>query len=155
MANPQNSSPKPKTPEAKRALPSVPETEAVPTTSEAVSAEPASPPVEAVTPPVVQAPSTALAIAVEMTSSGAKAEDFDPTLWSQKSIDLWAENATALLDFTERLAGAKTLDEVTSLQSRFVSERFDALLRQSNELMTLAQRLLNISIAPLYGARTA
>jgi len=154
MANPQNSSPKPKAPEAKRALPSVPETEAGPATSEAVIAEPASPAVEAVTPPVVQAPSTALAIAVKVTS-GAKAEDFDPTLWPQKSIDLWAENATAFLDFTERLAGAKTLDEVTNLHSRFVSERLDALLRQSNELMTLAQRLLNISIAPIYGARTA
>jgi hypothetical protein len=153
MANPQNSSPKPKAPEAKRP-PSVPETDAAPATSEAVSAEPASPPVEAVTPPIVQAPSTALTIAAEATSE-AKAEDFDPTLWSQKSIDLWAENATAFLDFTERLAGAKTLDEVTNLQSRFVSERLDALLRQSNELMTLAQRLLNISITPLYGARAA
>jgi hypothetical protein len=128
------------------------ETEA-PTASEAVSAEPAPAIVETQTPRAAEAPSTALAIAVEIKSAGA--EEFDPALWSQKSIDLWAENATAVLDFAERLANAKSIDEVTNLQSRFVSERFDTLLRQSNELITLAQRLFNLSIAPLYGARAA
>ncbi len=85
----------------------------------------------------------------------ARPKDFDPAHWQQKSIDLWAENATAFLDFAERLANAKTIDEATTFQSRFVSERIDALLRQSTELMTLAQRLLNFSIAPIYGARAA
>ncbi len=105
------------------------------------------------TPMVEQAPSTALAIAVEIKTAGA--EEFDPTLWSQKSIDLWAENATAVLDFAERLANAKSIDEVTNLQSRFVSERFDTLLRHSNELLTLAQRLFGLSLAPLSGPRAA
>jgi hypothetical protein len=149
MANPQNGSPKPKAPETKR----VPETEAAPTVSKAVSEEPAPAPVEAQTPVVVAAPSTALAISEPPKPAESEAEGFDPALWQQKSVDLWAENATAFLDFAERLANAKTIDEATTLQSRFVSERIDALLRQSTELMTLAQRLLNFSIAPIYGAR--
>lgn len=153
MANPQNSSPKSKHPDAKRPAPNAKETDAAPVVSEAVSAEPPPVVIEAQTPAVEPAPSTALAVVVEMTSAGA--EDFDPALWSQKSIDLWAENATAVLDFAERLAKAKSIDEVTNLQSRFVSERFDTLLRQSNELLTLAQRLFGLSIAPLCGARAA
>ncbi|MGD9543680.1 MAG: phasin family protein [Methylocystis sp.] len=160
MANPQNGSPKSKAPEAKRITPGAPEAEATPTTSESVKTELAPPPVEApkppvVQPPVVQAPSTALAVAVEIKSPGADAGEFDPALWSQKSIDLWAENATAFLDFAERLANAKTIDEVTTLQSRFMSERLDALLQQSTELMTLAQRLFSMTVTPVYGARAA
>ncbi|MBI1980780.1 MAG: phasin family protein [Methylocystis sp.] len=153
MANPQNGSPKSKHSEIKRPAPGAKETDALPVASEAVGAEPAPVVIEAQTTTVEQAPSTALAIAVEVKS--ARAEEFDPTLWSQKSIDLWAENATAVLDFAERLANAKSIDEVTSLQSRFASERFDTLLRHSNELLTLAQRLFGFSIAPLYGTRAA
>ncbi|RNJ50850.1 phasin family protein [Methylocystis hirsuta] len=155
MANPQNGSSKPKAPETKRPAPSVPETEAAQTVSKAVSQEPAPAAVEAQTPALVAAPSTALAISKPPKPAESEAEGFDPALWQQKSIDLWAENATAVLDFAERLANAKTIDEVTTLQSRFVSDRLDALLRQSTELMTLAQRLLNFSIAPIYGARAA
>jgi len=153
MANPQNSSPKSKPAEGKRAAASATETEAAPTASESVSAEPAPVVVEALTPTVETSPSTALAIAVEIKS--ADAEAFDPAAWSQKSIDLWAENATAVLDFAEGLANAKSIDEITSLQSRFVSERFDTLLRHSNELFTLAQRLFGLSVTPLYGTRAA
>lgn len=153
MANPQNGSPKSKASEVKRPAHGARETDALPVASEAVGAEPAPVVIEAQTTTVEQAPSTALAIAVEVKSAGAEA--FDPTLWSQKSIDLWAENATAVLDFAERLANAKSIDEVTSLQSRFASERFDTLLRHSNDFLTLAQRLFGISIAPLYGARAA
>lgn len=149
MANPQSSSPKSKPAEGKRTAASVTEAEAAPT----VSAETAPVVVEALSPTVEKAPSTALAIAVELKST--EAEAFDVAAWSQKSIDLWAENATAMLDFAERLANAKTFDEVTNLQSRFVSERFDTLLRHSNELLTLAQRLFGVSIAPLYGHRAA
>jgi hypothetical protein len=155
MANPQNGSPKPKATEAKRPAPSVPETEAALTASEIVSAEPAPAVVEAQTPPVFAAPSTALTISEPPKPAETTLEEFDPALWPQKSIDLWAENATAFLDYAERLAAAKTIDEVTTLQSRFVSERLDTLLRQSTEWMTLAQRLLNFSIAPIYGARAA
>ncbi|TLG77729.1 phasin family protein [Methylocystis sp. B8] len=151
MANPQNSPPKSKLPETKRVA-SV-ETDAAPQASGAVSAEPAPVIIEAQKPSIASAPSTALAVAVEIKSAGA--EEFDPALWSQKSIDLWAENATAVLDFAERLAKAKTLDEVTNLQSHFMSERFDTLLRHSNELLSLTQRMFTVSLAPLYGARAA
>ncbi|MGJ0395355.1 MAG: phasin family protein [Methylocystis sp.] len=153
MANPQNSSPKPKNADPKRVAPSAPETDAAPTVIESVRAEPAPVVVEALTPTVEKPPSTALAIAVALKS--ADAEAFDPAAWSQKSIDLWAENATAVLDFAERLANAKSIDEMTNLQSRFVSERFDTLLRHSNELFTLAQRLFGMSVTPLYGTRAA
>lgn len=153
MANPQSSSPKSKSSETKRAAASGAETEAAPTATEIVSAEPAPVVVEASTPMVESAPSTALAIAVEIKST--EAEPFDPAEWSQKSIDLWAENATAVLDFAERLANAKSIDEVTNLQSRFVRERFDTLVRHSNELLTLASRLFGLSVTPLFGARAA
>ncbi|MCQ4189332.1 phasin family protein [Methylocystis suflitae] len=123
--------------------------------SKAVSDEPSPAAVEAQTPVFAAAPSTALAISEPPKPAESEADGFDPALWQKKSIDLWAENATAFLDFAERLANAKTIDEVTTLQSRFVSDRLDALLRQSTELMTLAQRLLNFSIAPIYGARAA
>ncbi|MGD9656949.1 MAG: phasin family protein [Methylocystis sp.] len=153
MANPQNSSPKSKLSETKRSAPRVTETEAAPAASEAVSAESAAAVVETPTPIVEKAPSTAVAIAVELKS--AEGEAFDPAAWSQKSIDLWAENATAVLDFAEQLANAKSIDEVTNLHSRFVSERFDTLLRHSNELLTLAQRVFGLSVTPLYGTRVA
>lgn len=155
MANPHNTPPKPKNADPKRVAPSAPETDAAPTVSESVSAAPAPAPVvvEALTPTVEKPPSTALAIAVALKP--ADAESFDPAAWSQKSIDLWAENATAVLDFAERLANAKSIDEMTNLQSRFVSERFDTLLRHSNELFTLAQRLFGLSVTPLCGTRAA
>lgn len=153
MANPQNSSPKSKPAEGKRAAASATEADTAPTVSEYVSAEPAPVVVEALTPTVETPRSTALAIAVEIKS--AESEAFDPAAWSQKSIDLWAENATAVLDFAEGLANAKSIDEMTSLQSRFVSERFDTLLRHSNELFTIAQRLFGLSVTPLYGTRAA
>ncbi|MBI5011515.1 MAG: hypothetical protein HZC06_01480, partial [Methylocystis sp.] len=117
MANPQNGSSKPKASETKRPAPSVPETEAAQTVSKAVSQEPAPAAVEAQTPALVAAPSTALAISEPPKPAESEAEGFDPALWQQKSIDLWAENATAVLDFAERLANAKTIDEVTTLQS--------------------------------------
>lgn len=178
MANPQNTPPNPKPPQAPAAAAaSVPKTQAAPAPAPAAAptpppvaapaAAPTPPPVAAAVaaptpppvaapvaaPPPVAAPSTALAIAQPLKPSAAEA--FDPALWSQKSIELWAENATALLDFAERFGRAKTIDEVTSLQSRFVSERFDALLRQSTELMTLAQRLFTLSFAPLSKAPAA
>lgn len=113
------------------------------------------PPPVAAPPAPIAAPSTALAIAEPPKTAKSAAEAFDPALWPQKSIDLWAENASALLDFAERVANAKTVDEVTSLQSRFMSERLDALLRQSTELMTLAQRLFAFPFTPLSKAPAA
>ncbi len=156
MANPQNGSSKSKPAESKRSA-SAP-AQAAPVVAEvlteSVSAE-ATAETETPTPAIIAAPSTALAV-TETKPAGEGAEAaIDPTLWSKKSLDLWSENAAAFLDFTERLAKAKTLDEITSLQSRFVSERLDSLMRQSTELMTLAQRLMSASTAPLYGVRAA
>jgi hypothetical protein len=101
------------------------------------------------------APATTLAVAEPQAATDATAEEFDPALWQRKSFDLWAENVTAFFDFAERLAKAKTLDEVASLHARFVAERLESLARQSTELLTFAQRLANFSAAPLCGARPA
>ncbi len=157
MANPQNGSSKSKSAESKRSASAPAQSAAVgaEAPSESVSAE-STAVTETPTPAIVATPSTALAVAeTKPAKSDAAEAAIDPTLWSKKSFDLWSENATAFLDFTERLAKAKTLDEITSLQSRFVSERLDSLMRQSTELMTLAQRLMSASTAPLYGVRAA
>ncbi|MCC3245360.1 phasin family protein [Methylocystis sp. WRRC1] len=81
--------------------------------------------------------------------------DFDASLWSKKYFELWAENAQAFLDLAEQIARAKTFEEAAALQSRFAGERFEAFLRQSKEVMTLAQRMATVSVAPLCGARAA
>jgi hypothetical protein len=80
---------------------------------------------------------------------------FDTSDWSKKSIDLWAENAAAFLDLAEEIGKAKTLEEVLDVQSRFASDRFQAFIRQSQELMDLARRVATFSVAPLYGAQKA
>lgn len=80
---------------------------------------------------------------------------FDSSDWSKKSFELWSENATAFLDLAEQIAKAKTLDEVVTLQTRFVNGRLDSFLRQSKEAMALAQSAFSLAATPLYGARTA
>lgn len=116
----------------------------------APSAAETAPPVAA-TPAVVETP-TPIAATKPAAAGGP---DLDPALWSKKSFDLWAENAAALLEFAEGLSKVKTVDEFTSLHSRFVSERLDSFMRQSTEFMTLAQRLMTVPTAPLSGARAA
>jgi len=81
--------------------------------------------------------------------------DFDSTIWSKKYFELWAENAQAFLELAEQIAKAKTFDEAVALQSRFASGRFEAFLRQSKDVMTLAQRMTSMTVAPLCGTRAA
>jgi Phasin protein len=79
---------------------------------------------------------------------------FDSAVWSKKPFELWAENASAFLDFAERIAKARTVEEVVELQTRFATERFYAFMRQSKELMEFAQGMASFS-APLCDARKA
>ncbi|MGE5369397.1 MAG: phasin family protein [Chloroflexota bacterium] len=103
--------------------------------------------------------STPLAVIEEAVESATEALSaslqFDTSDWSKKSIDLWAENAAAFLDLAEEIGKAKTLEEVLDVQSRFASDRFQAFIRQSQELMDLARRVATFSVAPLYGAQKA
>lgn len=145
MATPTNASPKSK--------PAPAETPAVAATLSETAPAPVATPAPA-TPPVTT-PATALATAPQIVAKDAANDAFDPALWQKKSFDLWAENLNAFFDFAERLAKAKTFDEVTDLHSRFVTERLESLTRQSTELLTLAQRLASLPAAPLCGARAA
>lgn len=104
----------------------------------------------------ISAPLAVIEEAVESATEALSASlQFDTSDWSKKSIDLWAENAAAFLDLAEEIGKAKTLEEVLDVQSRFASDRFQAFIRQSQELMDLARRVATFSVAPLYGAQKA
>jgi hypothetical protein len=93
---------------------------------------------------------------VESTTEALTASfHIDTGLWSKKSIELWAENATAFFELAEQLAKAQTFEDVVDLQSRFAKARFEALLRQSKEMMDFARNMTSLSAAPLCDARKA
>ncbi|MEF3367026.1 phasin family protein [Methylocystis sp. 9N] len=156
MATPTNASPKSKpapaeTPAVAETLTETAPAPVIPPAAAPATASPAAPAA-----PPVAAPTTALTtVASQIVAPDAAGETFDPALWQKKSFDLWTENLTAFFDFAERLAKAKTLEEVTDLHARFVTERLESVTRQSTELLTLAQRLASLPVAPLCGARAA
>ena len=117
-------------------------------------APPARPPVAAE--PVVEAPVTTLAVSepapVAAPAVAGPATETVEITWSLKPLDLWSENAAALLDFAEQVGKAKTVEEVMTLQSRFASDRYESFLRQSKEFMTFAQSFMIVA-APPSGAR--
>ncbi|MGB5083368.1 MAG: phasin family protein [Methylocystis silviterrae] len=78
--------------------------------------------------------------------------EFDAALWSKKSLELWSENAAAFVGLAERLAKARSFEEIVDVQSRFASERIEAFIRQSKELMEFARSLATLSAAPLCDA---
>ena len=84
-------------------------------------------------------------------SLGAKKSDaeFDLSAWPLKTLDLFSENAAAVLDFTAALGKAKSLSDVIELQSRFASERYSTLLRQTNEIAELTRRFTFDASAPV------
>lgn len=105
---------------------------------------------------VVSKPLATLEQVVESTTEAFSASfAFDASLWSKKSLELWAESAAAFLDLAERIVKAQTFDEVIDLQSQFASERFEAFVRQSKDLMELAQSMASVSTAPLCEVRKA
>ncbi len=105
---------------------------------------------------IVSAPLAVIEAAAETAAESFSASfEFDASAWSKKSLDLWAENASAFLAFAEQVSKAKTLEEVVDLQSRFASERFEAFVRQSQELMEAAKSLTSFAAAPLCDVRKA
>ncbi len=102
---------------------------------------------------VVYAPLAVIEEAVEPAQESFSASfEFDTALWSKRSLELWSENAAAFVGLAEGIAKAKSFEEVVDLQSRVASERFEAFIRQSKELMEFARGLTTLSAAPLCDA---
>lgn len=118
-----------------------------PVETSASEAAPVAVAVPAVVPSVASDPAAGFASAFDV--------NFDTSQWTKKSLDMWSENATAFFDFADKVTKAKTLDEVTDLQTRFFSERLDVILRQSSELLAFAQEVMTVTVAPFYGAKAA
>ncbi|RTL85668.1 MAG: hypothetical protein EKK29_11450 [Hyphomicrobiales bacterium] len=110
-------------------------------------------------PEIVDIVSTPLAVIEEAAESAAESFsasfDFDASVWTKKSFELWAENAAAFLEFAEHVARAKSFEEAVDLQSRFAAGRFEAFIRQSQELMEIARDMASFAAAPLCDARKA
>ncbi|HMK88062.1 MAG TPA: phasin family protein [Methylocystis sp.] len=60
--------------------------------------------------------------------------------WHRTAVDVWSENATALLDLTAALGKAKSVSDVLDLQARFARRQLAGLARLSNDYVALAQR---------------
>jgi hypothetical protein len=82
---------------------------------------------------------------------GAKKSDavFDLSALPLKTLDLFNENAAAVLDLVAALGKVKSPSDAIELQSRFASERYSRLLRQTNEIAELARRLALDASAPV------
>ena len=76
--------------------------------------------------------------------------EFDLRAWPLNMFDLFSANAAAVLDFATALGRAKSLTDAIELQSRFASERYSTLLRQTNEIMELMRRSTLAANAPIH-----
>lgn len=108
-----------------------------------VAAEPAAPAEPAV---VIAAVAATLAppalLAPETPAAPAGASSIlDPSALPLKTLDLFNENAAAVLDFALALGAAKSVGDAFELQSRFASERYSSLVRQAGEFAELTRRL--------------
>ncbi len=105
---------------------------------------------------IVPAPLALIEEAAESAAESFSASfEFDSSAWSKKSFELWTENAAAFLEFAEQVVKAKSFEEAVDLQSRFATERFDAFIRQSKELMDIAKSMASFAAAPLCDVRKA
>lgn len=105
---------------------------------------------------IVSAPLAVIEEAVETASESFSASfKFDSSSFTQRSLEMWSENASAFFTFLEQVARAKSFEEAVELQTRFANERLDAFLRQSKELMETARDMASLSAAPLCGAKKA
>lgn len=76
--------------------------------------------------------------------------EFDLSAWPLNMVDLFSANAAAVLDFAIAFGQAKSLSDAVELQSRFASERYSTLLRQTNEIAELMRRSTLGGNAPVY-----
>ena len=75
--------------------------------------------------------------------------EFDLRAWPLNVFDLFSANAAAVLDFATAIGQAKSLTDAIELQSRFASERYSTLLRQTNEVAELMRRSTFAGTAPV------
>ncbi|MEK4031772.1 hypothetical protein WOC76_20590 [Methylocystis sp. IM3] len=105
-----------------------------PVTAEGVTVEPAE--------------ATSVAVSIAATAGGPPPclkspgsansdEGFNVSAWQLKTYDLFNENVAAIFDFLSAFGQVTSLSDVIELNSRFASERYSTLLRQTNEIMEL------------------
>ena len=82
------------------------------------------------TSPVVAAQESVAGFAISASTPIATPE---AAAWAFKSVELWSENAQAMMGFASALGKAKSLTEVVELQSRFASERFNRFAKLAGE----------------------
>jgi hypothetical protein len=131
------------------------ETAAEPSTGAASIAEIVPEPIAEIV-EVVSTPLAALEHAAESAAEAFTASvEFDAARWSKKSLEIWAENASAFLDLAQSFAKAQTFEEFVELQTHFANRRVEAFLRQSNELLELARGAASRSTASFGEFRNA
>lgn len=121
--------------------------EAEPVAVERVAAEPA-----------VERPALATAVAVSVIAPSAQAgvaAELDPSEWSLRTLDAFNENAAAVLDLAVALGKAQSVSDAIELQSRFASERYATLVRQTSEFAELTRRLALEASAPFRSSISA
>jgi len=75
--------------------------------------------------------------------------EFDLRAWPLNMFDLFSANAAAVLDFATAIGQARSLTDAIELQSRFASERYSTLLRQTNEIAELMRRSTFAATTPV------
>jgi hypothetical protein len=81
--------------------------------------------------PVVAAQESAAGFVISASAPSATPE---AAAWAFKGVELWSENAQAMMGFASALGKAKSLTEVVELQSRFASERFNRFAKLAGEV---------------------
>jgi len=81
--------------------------------------------------PVVAAQESVAGFAISASTPIATPE---AAAWAFKSVELWSENAQAMMGFASALGKAKSLTEVVELQSRFATERFNRFAKLAGEV---------------------
>lgn len=108
--------------------------------------------VERVAPEPVEPPKLQAAVAVSVLapplSQASGARELDPGEWSLKTLDAFNETATAVLDLAVALGRAESVSDAIELQSRFASERYATLVRQTSDFVELTRRLALAASAP-------
>ena len=82
--------------------------------------------------PVVAAHESVAGFAISASAPIATPE---AAAWAFKSVELWSENAQAMMGFASALGKAKSLTEVVELQSRFATERFNRFAKLAGEVV--------------------
>jgi hypothetical protein len=81
--------------------------------------------------PVVAAQESVAGFMISASTPSATPE---AAAWAFKGVELWSENAQAMMGFASALGKAKSLTEIVELQSRFATERFNRFAKLAGEV---------------------